>query len=166
MILFGLLITIGLLAALPASAMCPVCTVAVVSGFGLSRWLGIDDTITGVWIGALTVSFILWTIDWLERKKINFFAKNWIVSFVFIATLIIPLYYKGIIGHPLNSLYGIDKIIFGLIWGSSLFFLAHVLYQYLKKKNNGRPHFPYEKIVMAIAPLILVSLIFYLWTTR
>lgn len=161
---FGLLIIIGSSIALPALAICPVCTVAVISGFGLSRYLGIDDTISGLWIGALTISFILWTIDWLERKKIKFFAKNWIVSGAYIAMLLIPLSYKDIIGHPLNSLYGIDRIIFGLIWGSSLFFLAHMLYQYLKKKNNGRAHFPYEKIVIAVAPLIIVSLIFYFLT--
>ncbi|PIT88193.1 MAG: hypothetical protein COU29_02885 [Candidatus Magasanikbacteria bacterium CG10_big_fil_rev_8_21_14_0_10_36_32] len=164
MILFGLLIIIGFLIAMPASAMCPVCTVAVVSGFGLSRYLGIDDTITGVWIGALTISLILWTIDWMDKKKIKFFAKNLIITVSYIAMLIIPLYYKNIIGHPLNSLYGIDRIIFGLIWGSVLFFLSHVLYQYLKKKNNGHAHFPYEKIVMAVVPLIVVSLIFYFLT--
>lgn len=35
-----------------AQAVCPVCTVAVGTGVGLSRWLGVDDTITGLWLGA------------------------------------------------------------------------------------------------------------------
>ena len=36
-----------------AHAVCPVCTVAVGAGLGLAEWLGIDDSISGLWIGAL-----------------------------------------------------------------------------------------------------------------
>jgi hypothetical protein len=32
---------------------CPVCTIAVAGGVGLCRYLGIDDLISGSWIGAL-----------------------------------------------------------------------------------------------------------------
>jgi len=32
-------------------AVCPVCTVAAGAGVGLSRWLGIDDIIIGLWVG-------------------------------------------------------------------------------------------------------------------
>ena len=45
-------LALGLFFAIPAKAICPVCTVAVGAGIGLSRWLGIDDSITGLWIGA------------------------------------------------------------------------------------------------------------------
>ena len=40
-----------------ALALCPVCAIAVGAGIGVSRWLGVDDTITGVWVGGLIVSF-------------------------------------------------------------------------------------------------------------
>jgi len=59
------IIAVGLLFAKKALAVCPICTVAVATGIGFSRWLGIDDTITGLWIGGLTVS--LKSIGW-ERK--------------------------------------------------------------------------------------------------
>ena len=49
-------------------AICPICTLAVGAGVGLSRWLGVDDTVTGLWIGGLTVSMILWTIFWADKK--------------------------------------------------------------------------------------------------
>jgi len=39
---------ISFLFAEKALAVCPICTVAVGAGVGLSRWLGIDDTIN--WI--------------------------------------------------------------------------------------------------------------------
>lgn len=37
-------------------AQCPVCTVAIGVGVGLCRYLGIDDLITGLWIGALLLA--------------------------------------------------------------------------------------------------------------
>lgn len=154
----------GLLAGAPAIAICPLCTVAVASGVGLSRYLGIDDTITALWIGGLTISLIFWTADWLKRKKIKFFAQNLIVAIFYIALVMAPLYLKDIIGHPLNTLWGVDKIILGLICGFGLFFLGHISYLYLKNKNNGRAHFPYQKIVMSVTPLILASVIFYFIT--
>jgi len=59
-----------------AAAICPVCTVTVGAGIGLSRWLGIDDSITGLWLGAFLLSISLWTIDWLDRKKSIFPLKK------------------------------------------------------------------------------------------
>ena len=80
--LLAIFITLGgLLMALPAKAVCPVCTVAVVAGLGLSRWLGIDDSVSGLWIGAVTVSISMWTINWLHKKKWHFKGSK-IVVFV------------------------------------------------------------------------------------
>lgn len=39
----------SLIFAKKALAVCPICTVAVGAGVGLSRCLGIDDSITGLW---------------------------------------------------------------------------------------------------------------------
>lgn len=39
-------------------AICPVCTVAVGTDVGLCRWLGIDDVLSGIWIGGLIISMI------------------------------------------------------------------------------------------------------------
>ena len=55
-----------------AEAVCPLCTIAVAGGVGFSRWIGIDDTISGLWIGALTLSMALWNINWFDKKKIHF----------------------------------------------------------------------------------------------
>ncbi len=51
--------------------MCPVCTIAVGAGIGLSRWLGVDDLISGLWIGGLIVSLIGMTILWLNKKNLK-----------------------------------------------------------------------------------------------
>ena len=47
--------------------MCPVCAVAVGFGLGLSRWLKIDDAISGLWIGALIVSLSFILAKWTRK---------------------------------------------------------------------------------------------------
>lgn len=147
-----------------AKAVCPVCTIAVSCCVGLSRWLGIDDTITGLWIGGLIVSLIVWTIDWLNKKEIAFKGRKIIIAWGYYLIIIVPLYFMGIIGHPLNVLWGIDKLILGIAVGSIFFSFSSGLYAYLKNSNNGKPYFPYQKVVMPIFTLALLSLFFYYLT--
>ena len=54
-----------------AKAVCPICTIAVCAGVGLSRWLGIDDMVTGLWLGGLFVLLSISTIAWLKRKNFH-----------------------------------------------------------------------------------------------
>ena len=149
-----------------ALAVCPVCTVAVASGVGASRSLGVDDLIIGLWVGALIVSMILWTIDWLNKKNINFKGRNVLTVIAYFALIIIPLYTMDIIGHPLNSLCGcgLDHLSLGIAVGAIVFWLGVLSYEYLKKKNNGRAYFPFQKVVMPILPIIILSIIFYFLT--
>lgn len=153
-----------LLLATPAKAMCPVCTVAVGAGLGFSRWLGIDDSITGVWIGGLLASVTGWTINWLQKKNIAFFARNTLTAIFWYAITLVPLWKTGIVGHPLNVLWGVDKIIIGTTTGSLVFIAAAALYNYLKKNNNDKAHFPFEKVVIPLVCLGIVSAIFYFIT--
>ncbi len=156
----------SLLTARPALAVCPICTVAVGAGLGLSRWFGIDDSISGLWIGGLIVSFILWTIDWLNKLNKHFPFSNTLVTVGYFLAVIVPLYYAKIIAHPYAFLCSCahDKLILGIAAGASGFYFGAILYEYLKEKNNGHAHFPYEKVVMPIIPLVILSLLFYLLT--
>ena len=43
-----------------ASAHCPLCTAGAGAGLALSRWLGIDDSISGIWIAAFLGATALW----------------------------------------------------------------------------------------------------------
>ncbi|MGF3555289.1 MAG: hypothetical protein ACQXXF_08535, partial [Thermoplasmatota archaeon] len=105
-------------------AVCPLCTVAVGAGVGLCRYLGIDDTISGVWIGGLIVSMGFWLADFLGKKKIKInFLEFWSILLMFL--LIYPFLYWGkLIGIAGNTLWGIDKLVLGVISGSVVFFLA------------------------------------------
>jgi len=144
--------------------MCPVCTVGVVAGLGLSRWLGVDDTVSGVWIGGLLASLSGWTINWLRSRNWSFKGMPAIVVLIYYGFAIAPLYWKEIIGHPFNKLWGVDKLIIGLAFGTVFFVLAVLGYEIMKKRNGGHSHFKFEKVVIPIASLLILSGAFYLIT--
>lgn len=157
-----------LLAATKAFAMCPVCTVAVGVGVGISRKYGVDDTISGLWVGALLVSTSMWTINWLNTKKWSFKGMNYLVPAILYAITLIPMYQKNIIsqkilGDHFQTFWGIDKLLLGISIGSIAFLIAASFYQYFKKKN-GKAHFPFEKVVLPVSLLIILSVVFYFLT--
>lgn len=147
-----------------AAAVCPVCTVAVGAGVGLSRWLGVDDTVTGTWIGALTVSLVMWTNSWLEKKGVRFFLRDAVVAAGYVGLVVLPLWWSDIIGHPFNTLWGVDKLFLGMFAGAAIFYVTALWYERLKTNNNGRSYFPFQKVVMPVAGVAIASLAFYLIT--
>lgn len=160
----NLLFFFSLFAATTAFAICPLCTFAVGAGIGLAQYLGIDDTITGIWIGGLIVSLIAWTIHWLDKKNMHFCGRKIFITIIYYGITIVPLYIYGIMGHTLNKMWGIDKILLGIIVGSVIFFSGVISYGQLKKKNNNKAYFPFQKVIMPILPLIILSIIFYYLT--
>ena len=150
-----------------AAAVCPVCTVAVIGGLGLSRYLGIDDSITGIWIGGLMISLSFWLVEWAYKKfpKIEKFNKNVaiVISILFwYAFTFVPLKYTNIMGHPLNKILGMDKLIFGSFVGSVVFLIA-IWADKKVRKMKGKQLFVYQKVVFPVATLIVTSLIMYFW---
>lgn len=147
---------------LSAQAVCPVCIVAVGAGFGLSQYLGIDDAITGIWMGGGLIALSLWTAEWLEKKKVKYNTGLAISIIAYYTMAAWPLISQGLIGHPVNKIMGIDKIIFGLILGSIILPACNYWYNQLKTKNNGHAYFPFQKVAMPLAGLALASLLVYL----
>jgi hypothetical protein len=147
-----------------AQAICPVCTIAVGAGVGFSRYLGIDDTVSGLWVGGLVVSMIMWTINWLDKKNIHFKGRKIITTLAYYLLIVVPLYWTGIMGHPLNTLWGMDKLLVGIIIGSLGFLGAGLWYYQLKAQNEGHAHFPFQKVAMPIGTLLVLSFIFYFLT--
>lgn len=161
LIFLGLLLS-GFFAAGCAKAVCPICVVAIGAGLGLSRWLGVDDVVSSIWIGALLVAMILWTLTEMKKKNWRFPFDAVVISLAYYLLTFVPLYYAGIVGHPLNKIFGVDKIVFGTAVGTIIFLLSHQLHLYLKQKNNGKSFFPYQKVVIPVVTLLLTSLIFFL----
>ncbi len=157
--------------------MCPVCTVTVIAGLGISRLLGIDDLITSIWIGGFILSFSFITVDWIEkarwRKKVHdvigkiklgmieFTALNFWVILLMYALAIIPLFLDRTIGIAGNTLWGIDKIILGVIIGSVVFFVGILADKKARKSNGGGQFIKFQKVVFPVLALIITSAVFY-----
>ena len=81
------------------------------------------------------------------------------------ALIMIPLYISEIIGHSLNQLWGVDRLLVGTLVGSAAFVLGVDGDVYLRTlKSDGKAFFPYQKVVLPVAALALASLIMYLIT--
>ena len=147
---------------------CPVCTIAVAGGAGLSRWLGIDDTISGIWIGGLLASLTIWCLSWLERRNIWLkvrFRFRWLaMAAVLYSSVIAPLYKLGMIGSSCDTILGVDKLLVGIIFGSITFLAGNWLYFFMKRMNGGRVYFSYQKVVVPVLCLAATSAVFYLLT--
>lgn len=153
---------LGILSAGVALAQpCPVCVVAIGAGLGFSRWFGIDDVVSSIWIGAMFVSLISWTLAYMKKKNWGFHDDGIIVTLAYIVLTYIPLYYAGIVGHPLNQIWGIDKIIAGSVIGAIAVYLGYGLHLYLKKRNNNKSFFPYQRVALPIIILLITSIV--LW---
>jgi len=164
-LLFFIFLFLGTTLANIAKAVCPVCVVAVGAGLGFSRWLGVDDIISSMWIGALLFSLSIWTIIWLKKKGWSFEYSESVIPISYYILTLAPLWYFGIMGNPLNTIFGIDKIIFGATVGTLIFWGATRLHDYLKQKNNGKSFFSYQKVVLPVVILLIFSALLYFLIT-
>lgn len=153
-----------------AYAVCPVCTVAVGAGVGFSRYLGIDDVISGVWIGGLILSSALWLKDILREKLRKHLKKKPFLKKIFpmsvlvltFALFIIPLIFTGVIGNELNRYYGIDKVVLGIVVGAIAFWIGQSIHKFLYQRNGNRVYIPFQKVEIPMILLLLTTIILYM----
>lgn len=144
-----------------ALAACPICTVAVGAGIGMAQYIGVDDVISGIWLGGLIVSLIAWTIKWFDGKNIHFHSRKILITVFYYAFTITPLYLQKFIGHELNKLWGFDKLLFGIFLGSFGFFISILFCNYLRQHNNNKSYFIFQKITTTVLALFILSVVFY-----
>ena len=167
-----LLLTSYLLFPSTAQAVCPVCTIAVGAGLGLSRYLGIDDTISGIWVGGFILSSSFWLIDWMYKKypsklkRFNSLTVSSLIVLSMYALVLIPLWYGKIIGDPFNTILsivgGVDKLLFGIFLGSLTFLFGMWADKKIREKK-GKQLFNYQKVVFPVVSLVIASLVIYYW---
>ena len=164
MYLYFLLIIVSLLFANFTYAVCPVCIVAIGAGVGIAENYGVDDTIVGIWVGALIIAMAWWTVNWFIKKNWKFNGMGSVIFAAYYLLTLVPLYYSGLIGKVFNKIWGIDKLILGVIAGSVLFYAGERFHFYLKDKNDNKVYFPFQRVVVPIIVMIIASGIFYLIT--
>ena len=67
-------------------------------------------------------------------------------------------------GHPHNKIMGVDKLLFGMVVGTIAISIGYFLHVFLKKRNKNKSYFPFQKVVFPLAPLVILSVIFYFIT--
>ena len=165
--ILGLLLIVlsSLIAILPGvMAHCPLCTAATVVGVGVTRSLGWDDSIVGVFVGAMIVSSALWVNNILKKRNTggNVFLRIGSITIATFVLTIFSFYYAGIFGLANTyRIFGIEKIIFGTISGAAVSFAAFVVSNEIKKKNEGKTLFNYQTMALTFGALILNALIFW-----
>ncbi|MFA6423338.1 MAG: hypothetical protein WCW17_02695 [Patescibacteria group bacterium] len=157
-----------LIITIPAKALafCPVCSVTLVAGLGISEYYHIDDTVSGLWIGALTMSMVIWTVNWLDKKSIKFMFRKIFVLLFYYLSILIPLYLYHFIGKGFNKIWGMDKLTLSITIGSIIIIISYYFHNYLRAKNNNKVYFPFQKTIIPVSLIIIASLIFYYVTKR
>ena len=141
-------------------AVCPVCTVAVGAGLEGARLLGVDDIITGIWAGGLTLSIFFWTAGWLKGRGVKNALWQIIVPFVLYYGLLGLVYLLPSVNFGEHTLWGIDKFLMGIIVGTVAFYFGARWYAKVKRDNGGRAKFAFQKVVVPLSFLLVATAIF------
>jgi hypothetical protein len=146
-----------------ANPACAVCTVAVAASLEIARRLGVDDSVVGVWAGAFLALLGYWLIVWFDKKKWNFLGRDfWLI--VLSVAMIGFIYINKLEYNPQPILiFFLDPFLFSVILGAVTLILANHFYQWMKAKNGGHAHFPFEKVAVPVVALALISLYFYFY---
>ena len=145
-----------------ANPACAVCTVAVGASLEIARYYGVEDTVVGVWAGALLALLGYWLILWFNKKDWYFWGRDALlmgisvgsIGFMYISEI---TYSPRVIWH----VFYLDPLLFSTILGAMVFIYASKFYQWMKKNNGGHAHFPFEKVVVPVVALALFSAYFY-----
>lgn len=150
---------------------CDLCTIGVVAGLAISRYLGVDDSVVGVWIGAVLVALVVMTNAVLEKKNVRFRFRDEIIALSYVVFTAVSFYFAGVIGIAKNTFFGsdsifADKVLISSVVGAAVLVAASKAYQWLKAKNGGRAHFPFEKVALPVGALAATSFVFHFATLK
>ena len=145
-----------------ANPACAVCTIAVGASLEVARRLGVDDSVVGVWAGAFLVLLGYWTIKWFDKKNWHFAYRDAII--IILSVAMIGFMYLGKLTYHsevVGFIFYLDPFLYSVIVGAVVFILSSNFYQWMKKKNGGHAHVPFEKVFVPVAALALASAYFY-----
>jgi hypothetical protein len=144
----------------------PLCAVGIAGGLWLSKLLGIDDLTLGLWIGALILSFSVQFNKFLIKRKITFPFSFWVIFILTIILSFLPIW-KDLNWQPENLFCGLPRLISGSLIGMIILFGSDWLNNFiLKKYHQNKVYFPYQRVIVPIIVLIIVSIIFELWVCK
>ena len=144
-----------------ANPACAVCTVAIGASLSIARAFGVDDCVVGVWAGAMLAIIGYWTMRFFDKRQWFFPGRDALLMTLSIA-MIGFMYVTDLTYTPMiiGFLY-IDSFLFATLIGAVTLILSMHLYAWMKERNGGHAHFPFEKVVVPVVSVLLVSLAFH-----
>ena len=143
-----------------ANPACAVCTIAIGASLGAAKFFGIDYTIVGLWIGALLALTGYWLILYFNKKNWKFIGRDQLLMLLSFSSISF-MYIKDLKYTPKAILFFyMDPLLFTTLLGGLSFIYIEKFYQWMKKRNNNHAHFPFEKVVLPVVLLFLLSIYF------
>lgn len=147
-----------------ANPACPICTIAIGAGVGIAQKLGVPVAIVGLWAGALLTLLGYWLVKFFDKRGWKFWGRNALL--IGLSVAMIAFAYIGDIDYTPEWILGFiytDPILFGTLVGMLVFILVEKLYEWMKVKNGGHAHFPFERVVLPIVALAVCSWLMYVF---
>lgn len=139
-------------------AQCPVCVVTVGGGLFLAKKLGIDNLLTALWISGLNTAISFWFVSFVKKPKILKNPLIWTLI-MYVSTIAYFAGTKQMFGTHTTFL-GVDKVLVGLLSGVLAWLLGISVDKLIRKYNNGKVLFFYQKVIVPLLFLIITTGIF------
>ncbi len=147
-----------------AQACTTLCPLALGAALTIAQRMGVKDEIVGVLGGAFLAVMGYVFIRLFDRKNWHFKGRNFILI-LFAVSLVGLMYVNRLTYKPAlhwNLLY-IDSFLLATLCGAAAHIFGVHLYTWMKMKNGGHAHFPFEKVVI---PLLVDAIVVWLfWGT-
>ncbi|MCL2673521.1 MAG: hypothetical protein FWF01_03970 [Alphaproteobacteria bacterium] len=137
---------------------CVMCAITIGTSLAIAQKLGVDDNIVAVWGGALLAILGMLIIKYFDKKGWNFWGRDPIIM-VSCLSGISAMYVKQLTYTPrvvLWFLY-IDTFLLASLFGAAAVMLSLKWYEWMKERRGGKPHFPFEKVVLPLVAVLLVA---------
>ena len=149
-----------------ANPACAVCTVAIGASLSIARKMGVKDEVVGVWTGAMLAILGYWLMRWFDKKGWRFAHRDGVLMILSLAS--VGFVYIGELSYNpilfLGFLY-IDSFLFATLVGAIGFIGGMKFYEWMKARNGGHAHFPFEKVVVPVLTVFVLSVLFHYYPT-
>ena len=141
-----------------ANPACAVCTIAIGASLEIARKMGVQDCIIGLYAGAMLAVLGYWTIKFFDSRNWRFPGYRPILMLINLSFIgfmyLTDLKYSPCI---LFRIFYIDAFLLMSVVGFLIVVATTKLYAWMKEKNGGHAHFPFEKVVLPVAALALMG---------
>ena len=150
-----------------ALAHCPLCTVGAAALGGGALWLGISNSVIGLFIGAFAVALGLW-LNKLIKRRIKFQTHIILVG-TFLLTVVplipifqnyvgLPVFMIGEYGSLLNRVYLIETFFIGSLIGAFLVLISPRISEKLTTIRNGNK-IAFQGMIVTFLSLVTISIL-------